>query len=80
VSKQTMSTISIIPLVLGSVLLFAAGSGLISEKYPLLVGLGCFLVFAFIEGLARKKSSLIDEQQWMSHRNIDYEEKKSSVA
>jgi membrane-bound ClpP family serine protease len=75
-----MSTISIIPLVIGSVLLFAAGSGLISEKYPLLVGLGCFLLFAFIEGLSFKKSRLTDEQRWKSHHKINYEEKKSSVA
>lgn len=51
-SKQTISAISIIPLLLGSILLLSAGTGLISVKYPLVAGLVCFIVFAFIEGVS----------------------------
>ncbi len=52
-SKQTISAISIIPLSLGSILLFASGSGLVSTKYPLYTGLACFLIFALMEGISR---------------------------
>ncbi len=53
-SKQTISAISIIPLVLGSILMLAAGFGLLS-KNAVFAGLVCFMVFAFIEGISRKK-------------------------
>ncbi len=61
-SKQTISAISIIPLSFGSILMLAAGSGLISTKYPFVAGLVCFMVFAFIEGVSRKKISVKSDQ------------------
>jgi hypothetical protein len=55
-SKQTLSAISIIPLLLGSILMLAAGSGLISTKYPFVAGLICFMVFGLIEVISRKNN------------------------
>jgi hypothetical protein len=55
-SKQTISFISIIPLLLGTILMLASGSSLISAKYhPFVAGLVCFMVFAFIEIISRKQ-------------------------
>jgi hypothetical protein len=55
-SKQTISAISIISLLLGSILMLAAGSGYVSSKYPFLAGLICFIVFGFVEVVSRKKN------------------------
>lgn len=72
--KQTMSAISIIPLLIGSILLFAAGSGLITTKYhPLVIGLVCFIVFAFIEGVSRKKIGVKSDQQDKSRSDTRHE-------
>jgi hypothetical protein len=72
-SKQTMSAISIIPLSFGSILMLAAGTGLISTKYPLVAGLVCFVVFVFIEAVSRKKISLKSDQLWKLRKNTKHE-------
>ena len=53
-SKHTISAISIIPLLLGSILMLAIGFGLTSSKYPVFTGVVCFIVSAFIEGKLKK--------------------------
>jgi hypothetical protein len=68
-SKQTISAISIIPLFLGSILMFAAGSGFISTKYPFVAGLVCFMVFVFIEGVSRGIIGDKSAQRWKSRKN-----------
>ncbi|MCP4609466.1 MAG: hypothetical protein GY845_12200 [Planctomycetes bacterium] len=53
-SKQTKDAISIIPLLLGSILLLAVGFGFILSKNVLLVGILCIIVYALIEGIFKK--------------------------
>jgi hypothetical protein len=52
--RQTISAISIIPLLLGSILLLAGGCGLISTKYAPATGLTFLAVFVLIEIVAGK--------------------------
>lgn len=54
-SEQLIDVISIIPLSFGSLLMLASGSGFISSRYFLLAGLLCFLLYALIEGIFKKK-------------------------
>ncbi len=53
-SEQTKGAISIIPLLLGSILLMAVGFGFISSNNVLLVGILCFIVSALIGGIFKK--------------------------
>jgi len=53
-SEQTKDAISIIPLLLGSILLMAVGFGFISSNNVLLVGILCFIVSALIGGVFKK--------------------------
>ena len=55
-SKQTISAISIIALLLGSILMLAAGFDFVSAKYSFCAGLACFIIFALIEGISRAKN------------------------
>jgi hypothetical protein len=71
-SKQTKDAISIIPLLLGSLLMLAAGFRFISSKHIFFAGLVCFIVFAFIEGISRKRINVKREQGWKSHQNIEH--------
>ena len=71
-SKQTISAISIILLLLGSILLLATGSGLISSKYPIVAGLVCLIAFVFIEVISQKKIGVKSYQRWKSHKNIKH--------
>ena len=52
-SEQAISAISIIPLVLGSILMLAAGFGFISN-YVIFAGVVCFIVSAVIGGISKK--------------------------
>jgi hypothetical protein len=55
-TKQSVSAISIIPLLCGSILMLLAGSGLITARYPFYVGLACYVIFALIEIISRLKN------------------------
>ncbi|MCP4610347.1 MAG: hypothetical protein GY845_16675 [Planctomycetes bacterium] len=79
-SKQTISAISIIPLLLGSILMLATGFGFISSKYSFVAGLACFVVFAFTESISGKIIGIKINQLWKSHKNIKQKLRKSSTA
>ena len=68
-SEQTKGAISIIPLLLGSILMLASGFRFISSKYFFFVGLVCFIVFAFIEVISSEKINVKSEQGWKSRKN-----------
>ncbi|MCP4611869.1 MAG: hypothetical protein GY845_24465 [Planctomycetes bacterium] len=53
-SEQTKDAISIVPLLLGSILLIAVGFGFISSNNVLLVGIFCFIVSALIGRIFKK--------------------------
>ena len=62
-SERIMDIISIVPLLLGSVLLLAYGTGFISSKYPVLAGLLCFVVSGLIELIFKKKFGMKNGQR-----------------
>jgi hypothetical protein len=51
-SRHTISAISVVPLLLGSSSLLAAGFGLISSRYLFAGGLVCLAIFGLIEILS----------------------------
>ena len=53
---QTISAIPIILMLLGSILMLAAGLGFISSNNAIFAGVACFIVSAFIEGIFKKKN------------------------
>jgi len=53
--EQAISAIPIILMLLGSILMLAAGLGFISSNNAIFAGVVCFIVSAFIEGILRKK-------------------------
>ena len=62
-NEYIADAISLVPLLLGSILMLACGSGFISSKYGLLAGLLCFLISALIEGIFKKKFNVKDERR-----------------
>ena len=52
---QTISAIPIILMLLGSILMLAAGLGFISSNNAIFAGVACFIVSAFIERIFKKK-------------------------
>jgi uncharacterized membrane protein len=54
--EQVISAIPIILLLLGSILMLAAGLGFISSNNAIFAGVVCFIVCAFIEGIFKKKT------------------------
>ena len=54
-SEQAISAISIIPLVLGSILMLAAGFGFLSN-HVIFAGVVCFIVSVFINRISKKKT------------------------
>jgi hypothetical protein len=54
--EQMISAIPIILLLLGSMLMLAAGLGFISSNNAIFAGVVCFIVCAFIEGIFKKKT------------------------
>jgi len=54
--EQMISAIPIILLLLGSMLMLAAGLGFISSNNAIFAGVLCFIVCAFIEGIFKKKT------------------------
>ena len=79
-SKQTINAISIIPLLIGSLLMLAKGFGLISSKYLVVAGLACFAVFVFIEVISGEIISIKIKQLWKLHKVIKQKFRKSSTA
>jgi len=53
---QTISAISIILILLGSILMLAAGLGFTSSNNAIFAGVVCFIVSTFIEGIFKKKT------------------------
>ena len=53
--EQAISAIPIILMLLGSILMLAAGLGFISSNNAIFAGVVCFIVSAFIEGILKKK-------------------------
>ncbi len=56
---QTISAIPIILMLLGSILMLAAGLGFISSNNAIFAGVACFIVSAFIERIFKKKNDLL---------------------
>jgi hypothetical protein len=54
--EQMISAIPIILMLLGSILMLAAGFGFISSNNAIFAGVVCFIVSAFIEGIFKKKT------------------------
>ena len=55
-NAQTISAIPIILVLLGSILMLAAGLGFISSNNAIVAGVVCFIVSAFIEKIFKKKT------------------------
>jgi hypothetical protein len=53
-SEQAISAVSTIPLVLGSILMLAAGFGFTSSNDVIPAGVVCFTVAVFIKGILKK--------------------------
>lgn len=53
---QTISAIPIILMLLGSILMLAAGFGFISSNNAIFAGVACFIVSVFIERIFKKKT------------------------
>jgi len=54
--EQAISAIPIILMLLGSILMLAAGLGFISSNNAIFAGVTCFIASAFIEGIFKKKT------------------------
>ncbi len=78
-SKQTIDAISLIPLLIGTILMLATGSGLILAKYPFVAGIVCLIVYAFIEVKSRKIIVIKSNQRWKSQKKTKHKLKKSSA-
>ena len=69
-SELIIDIISIIPLLLGSVLMLASGTGFISSRYPVLIGLLSFMVSGFVGIIFKKKFMMKSGWLWRFHKNI----------
>ncbi len=71
-SEQAISAISIIPLVLGSILMLVTGLGFISSKYAFFTGVVCLIVSVFTEERFRKIIGIEGNQRWKSLKNTEH--------
>ena len=52
--KRMIKLISAILLLLGSMLMLATGIGIVSSKYLIAAGLGCYIVSVYLDGIFSK--------------------------
>lgn len=56
-NRYTLDAISIVPLLLGSLMMLVAGFELVPTKYLIEAGLACLVVFALIEIISLKRKN-----------------------